>query len=88
MDAAGERADLDDGSAIFAEVGGEIVSGVIIHSAEEGLNADGRSHAAFGATPLPGLAIGMEEHLEDDPLFDNDLNDIVLSVERLAVELA
>ncbi|PWJ21160.1 hypothetical protein [Jannaschia seohaensis] len=85
VDETGGEASFDDRSYIFAEVDGEIISADLIHVANKRLNIDQAQHALIGMTEREGLTIAIE-----DTLFGprGDFDDIVLSIERLAVDLA
>jgi len=84
VDETGGEAGFDDRSFVFAEVNGEVIGGDLMHSARSSLNADLQQRALIGMTDRPGLTVVME-----DGLFSGrDFNDVVLSIERLPVDLA
>lgn len=82
VDETGGEAGFDDGSYVFAQVDGEIISAELIHSARDSLNADLQQRALIGMTERDGVTIVMEDGL----FAGRDFNDIVLSIERLAVD--
>ncbi|PWJ21163.1 hypothetical protein [Jannaschia seohaensis] len=84
VDETGGTAGFDDGSYVFAQVDGETISAEVMHSACASLNQDLQQRALIGMSDRLGLTIVME-----DGLFSGrDVNDVALSIERLAVDLA
>jgi hypothetical protein len=81
----GDPATLDDRNYVFAAQDGAIVAGELFHAFDARLNQDTAQHALIARDPdRPGLTLAFEDEMFG---VDADFADLVLSVERLAVEL-
>jgi Ca2+-binding RTX toxin-like protein len=84
VDAAGEPANVLDGSAVEIRIGGAAIDGDVFHSFSDRLNDDGLAHVRNGADPSgTGIRMAFEDMLDGG---DRDFQDVVFRVNVLAAD--